>query len=209
MKNIYLTILGLMSLCIGCDHFGTEDVIQFNNKLVENAPTAIVDNLRVDIYEVTIDEYCKYFPEMRDVLIHRIKKVNLDKTLWPPIGRYPALVYYEEALDYTNARGVRLPHTSEYKELAYAKGEYTIGNVNGGIGGIMCARVDVKPMKAGSGNRNGLGLFQLMGNASEWANDGKTFGLSWSTCVIRDKDLFPVHTQLGTSGFRCVKDIEK
>lgn len=216
MRQILCLMIFLLTFsCLGCNILSGRDVLQINDAIQDDyiVPTAVVGDIRVDIYEVTIDSYCFYFPEMRDLLESRIIKVNPDRQLIGDIGRYPALVHWEDAVAYVEARGVRLPTVDEYKYLAEGNGKYRIGNILPAPSGVSCywKRVFPKPVDYNGVYSNGYGLNNMFGNATEWTSTkGDVFGLSWDSCMLKMKkqgkiDLFPISRQGGTSGFRCVK----
>ena len=214
MKKIIFLFL-FMVLVTGC--FDTVDVVKIKETIEHDnfVDTVIVGDLRVDTYEVTIESYCVYFPEMRDKLIKRIKRKNpTGPPLKGDIEDYPAIVYFDDAIRYAEARGVRLPTIDEYKFIAHGNGQHPIGNVLE-ISGISCARArgQIMPVNYKGSVPNGYGVYNMMGNTPEWETGGKVFGLGWSDCLPKMKkdgtlDLFIVGFQLGISGFRCVEDIQ-
>ena len=154
-KPIYLTLFFMTICCIECNIFGTEDIMQINNATQGEyiVHTVVIDNLRIDVYEVTINAYCDVMgEEWRDLLERRIRNSFGDAWDVDPTdlisGNYPAIVTQQDARDYAEKRGVRLPSFRDYALMTHAdNGEPVLGNVLRGIG--ICAYFQARPETVG------------------------------------------------------------
>ena len=125
-------------------------------------------NLYVDIYELSIAEYIKEFPDDRDILIERAAETNPLRRLSPPMIDYPALLSYDQTVEYAERVGKRVMTTDEWEFIAKGNGNRGVGNVIVNnphcdvVWGILIHVDDSKNPP------NGYGVYEMMGNYEEW-----------------------------------------
>lgn len=209
MNNMGAIIALCMLLFTGC----------FDMTLVPNnddgsPERVIVGNLLVDVYEVSIEEYCAVYPEYRNTLAERIQKANGD--WWHPksITKQPALLTYMEASEYAGKVGMRLP---TYEEWAYIATSFAGINENNYFKRIAssCPKSGVPEIR-----RVNKGNFSdtMIGNAQEWAigSDGNYVlmgihhkSVCWGKIDYNDL-IHPSRTAIGPNtkaGLRLVADL--
>ena len=132
MKNV-LNILCVLILCLSlfsCDNVKIVDITEDIEVIVDNVDDTKIEpslenmvkidalNLYVDIYELSIAEYIKEFPDETDILIERAEKTNLLRRLIPPFTDYPAIITYEQAVEYAERVGKRIMTIYEWEFIA-------------------------------------------------------------------------------------------
>ena len=196
------------------------------NDVVEDAPKeASTDNmvvieslsLYVDKYELSIDEYCEVYPEMFDTLIQRILNLNDHwRANLHPQGKYPALLYHDEAVEYGEIVGKRLPKRTEWLHIAKGNGNPGVSNMNHNR--IICVNAQMQMFHVVNEQQqpNGYGVYEMMGNVTEHnifvnSDDEKSpsaSGLIWLSCAGNVKNWFPHYVNIRREGVRYVVDIE-
>ena len=125
-------------------------------------------NLYVDIYELSIEEYIKEFPDKIEILIERAGETNPMMNLPPPFNDYPAILTYAETVEYAERVGKRVMSTDEWRFIAKGNGNRGIGNVI--VNNPHCDRVlgHLIHVNDSKNPPNGYGVYEMMGNLEEW-----------------------------------------
>ena len=191
------------------------DPIRINDD--EKPPMVIADIgnklIKVDKYEVSIEAYCKVYPHMRETLINRIRDHHKrgNHGLGTDIDKYPAIVTYDKAVEYSGIIGRRLPDRHEWVEIAAGDGNRGKGNHGKGWA-CLVDQQRIKHVDRKGSVPNGFGVYEMTGNVWEWCDDRIVAGVFWQLCMNeKRKDWFPLsraQNDTSRSGFRCVDDIE-
>ena len=167
-----IKILSILILCVILSSCLLESHVDVLKEQVETSLADMVKidalNLYVDIYELSIAEYIKEFPDDRDILIERVAETNPLRRLSPPMIDYPALLTYDQTVLYAERVDKRVMTTDEWKFIAKGNGNRGVGNViinNPHCDVVWGILIHVDDSK---NPPNGYGVYEMMGNYEEW-----------------------------------------
>ena len=197
------------------------DNVEINDvvKEVSTERMALIEDLSlyVDKYELSIGEYCEVYPEMFGTLIQRILNLNDHwRANLHPQSKYPALLYHDEAIEYGEIVGKRLPKRTEWLHIAKGNGNPGVSNMNHNR--IICVNAQMQILHVVNEQQqpNGYGVYEMMGNVTEHSvfvtSDDRRVpsasGLIWLSCAGNVKNWFPHYVNIRREGVRYVVDIE-
>lgn len=170
-------------------------------------------SLYVDVYELSITEYCKVFPDYRDVLIERVRERNNDWGLRSSTGNYPAFLTYDETVEYAERVSKRFPTMNEWKFIAIGDNNKGKGNLI--QGNFVCKLADAQLFHVNESKiANGYGVYEMTGNVSEWCQSIEdvpyvSAGVHWTQCEILIENWYPFYVEVAESknAARLVRDI--
>ena len=156
----------------------------------------IIDSLSlyIDKYELSIGEYCEVFPDMFDELVERIENSNDHwRSNLHPNENYPAILFHEEAVEYGQIMGKRLPTWEEWFHVAKGNGDEGVSNMN--YSKVLCINAEKQIFHVVNDQQhpNGYGVYEMMGNVTEHCiyidKHGQRYataaGLYWASCAGR------------------------
>ena len=145
----------------------TEDDTEIEPSL-ENMVKIDALNLYVDIYELSIEEYIKEFPDETEILIERAAETNPLINLPPPFNDYPAILTYDQTVEYAERVGKRVMSTDEWRFIAEGNGNRGVGNVIINNPHCLIAKGHLIHVDDSKNPPNGYGVYEMMGNYAEW-----------------------------------------
>ena len=179
----------------------------------------IIDSLSlyIDKYELSIGEYCEVFPDMFDELVERIENSNDHwRSNLHPNENYPAILFHEEAVEYGEIMGKRLPTWKEWLHVAKGNGSIGVSNMNHSR--VLCINAEKQIFHVVNDQQhpNGYGVYEMMGNVTEHCiyidKHGKRYataaGLYWKSCAGMIRNWFPLYANIRREGVRYVADIK-
>ena len=217
-----IKILSILILCVILSSCLLESHVDVLKEQVETSLADMVKidalNLYVDIYELSIAEYIKEFPDDRDILIERAAETNPLRRLSPPMIDYPAILTYDQTVKYAERVGKRVMTIDEWKFIAEGNGNRGVGNVI--VNNPHCAVVRGVLIHVDDSQNppNGYGVYEMMGNLEEWCYyetpSGKIYryiaGVNFDECLnlIRNwLKVNPAQRELSMAVPRYVVDI--
>ena len=218
-----IKILSILILCVILSSCLLESHVDVLKEQVETSLENMVKidalNLYVDIYELSIAEYIKEFPDKIEILIERVAETNPLVNLPPPFDYYPAILTYNETVEYAERIGKRIMTIYEWKFIAEGNGNRGVGNVI--VNNPHCDRVQGHLIHVDDSQNppNGYGVYEMMGNLEEWCyyvtSSGKLYryiaGVNFDECLNLIRNWLkqnPAQRELSMAVPRYVVDID-
>jgi hypothetical protein len=171
--------------------------------------------LLVDKYEVANSQYLKFAAE-KGYTVEVLKFSTLEN--YPNgYGNYPAIVSYEQAEEYCNAKGMRLPTEKEWERIAgIEKGDYPWGDAEADQAKVNRANfesmddgyIDLAPVDSYAEFASPFGVVNMGGNVPEWVKTKINKGGGF----LSEKEELKITAHSGDTayvGFRCVMEVKK